>query len=361
MTQKGTHLFSGTDPREKQMRPLFVDYDLPPHLIAQEPAPDRDRARLLVVRRNDRSLHHHVFRDLPDLLAPGDLLVLNDTRVLPARLLGRRQRTGGKWEGLFLRQTADGLWELLCQTRGRLGEGESILVEPGPLRLVLAGRSVEGRWLARPAEAGDAVELLGRHGHVPLPPYVRKGRAAAADRDRYQTVYAARPGAVAAPTAGLHFTPAVLERCEQRGIAHTFVTLHVGLGTFQPIQTEDVTRHRMHTEWGEMTAAAADAVKACKACGGRVVAVGTTSVRVLETVAATGPVRAWSGETGLFIYPPYPFRAVDALLTNFHLPRTSLLLLVSALAGVDLTRRAYETAVAAEYRFFSYGDAMLIL
>jgi S-adenosylmethionine:tRNA ribosyltransferase-isomerase len=357
VTNKGTACISGGG---NVRCPLFVDYDLPPHLIAQEPAPDRDRARLLLVRRGDASLHHHVFRDLPDLLAPGDLLVLNDTRVLPARLLGHRQRTGGKWEGLFLRQTPDGLWELLCQTRGRLREGETIVVEPGPLCLELMGRSVEGHWLARPAEPGDAVELLRRHGHVPLPPYVRKGRAGAADRERYQTVYAARPGAVAAPTAGLHFTPGVLERCEARGIARTFVTLHVGLGTFQPIQSEDVTRHRMHREWGEMTAAAAVAVNACKARGGRVVAVGTTSVRVLETVAATGPVRAWSGETELFIYPPFPFRAVDALVTNFHLPRTTLLLLVSALAGVELTRRSYQTAVEQGYRFFSYGDAMLI-
>jgi S-adenosylmethionine:tRNA ribosyltransferase-isomerase len=337
------------------------DYELPPHLIAQEPCAERDQARLLVVRRADQTLEHRVFHDLPELLNPGDLLVLNDTRVLPARLLGRRARTGGKWEGLFLSEQTGGCWELLCQTRGRLSEGETIQVEPGPLELVLAGRTPAGHWLARPNPAGSPVDLLERHGQVPLPPYVRKGRAADADRERYQTVYARRAGAVAAPTAGLHFTPRLFERLGQRGVARTFVTLHVGLGTFQPIQVENVAEHKMHREWGEIPVAAAAAVAECRTRGGRVVAVGTTSVRILETVAATGPVRAWSGETDLFIYPPYRFQAVDALVTNFHLPRTSLLLLVSALGGIDLLRRAYKTAIERQYRFFSYGDAMLIL
>jgi S-adenosylmethionine:tRNA ribosyltransferase-isomerase len=343
------------------MPAAFLDYDLPPHLIAQEPCARRDRARLLVVSRADQHLTHHVFHDLPELLSPGDLLVLNDTRVVPARLRGRRGRTGGKWEGLFVRQTADESWELLCQTRGRLAEGESIRIEPGPLTLVLAGRSPEGRWLARPQEPGTALELLARHGHVPLPPYIRKGRAGDADSERYQTVFARQAGAVAAPTAGLHFTDELLGRLERRSIARTFLTLHVGPGTFQPIQVADVTQHRMHAEWGELPEAAAEAIRACRARGGRVVAVGTTSVRVLETVAASGPIRPWYGETGLYIFPPYQFRAVDALVTNFHLPRTSLLLLVSAFAGVELTRRAYLTAVAEEYRFYSYGDAMLIV
>jgi S-adenosylmethionine:tRNA ribosyltransferase-isomerase len=196
---------------------------------------------------------------------------------------------------------------------------------------------------------------------VPLPPYVRKGRAGTADRERYQTVYARQAGAVAAPTAGLHFTPRVFDRLRERGIGWTFVTLHVGLGTFQPIQVEDFTQHRMHREWGRLTAESAEAVTACRTRGGKVVAVGTTSVRVLETVAATGPVRPWSGETDLFIYPPYTFRAVDALVTNFHLPRSTLLLLVGARAGVDLLRRAYMTAIEQRYRFYSYGDAMLVL
>jgi S-adenosylmethionine:tRNA ribosyltransferase-isomerase len=343
------------------MRTDFFDYDLPPHLIAQEPCAERDQARLLVVRREDATLSHHIFLDLPDLLNPGDLLILNDTRVLPARLLGRRSRTGGKWEGLFLREHPDGLWELLSQTRGRLTEGESIEVEPGPLRLELVRKTPQRHWLVQPSEAGTALELLVRHGQVPLPPYIRKGRAAVADQQRYQTVYADKPGAVAAPTAGLHFTPRLFERLRARGIEVGHVTLHVGLGTFQPIQVEDVTQHRMHCEWGELPALTANAIDDCRQRGGRVVAVGTTSVRVLETVAATGPLRSWSGETELFIYPPYQFRAVDALVTNFHLPRSTLLLLVSAFGGVDLLRRAYRTAIEQGYRFYSYGDAMLIV
>jgi S-adenosylmethionine:tRNA ribosyltransferase-isomerase len=337
------------------------DYELPPHLIAQHASPERDQSRLLVVDRAAQSLAHRIFADLPRLLNPGDLLVLNDTRVLPARLLGRRARTGGKWEGLFLRQTDDGSWELLCQTRGRLTEGEVVEVDPGPLRLELLGRSPEGHWLARPSQSGSPAELLERFGQVPLPPYIRKGRAGVGDRERYQTVYARRAGAVAAPTAGLHFTPGLFEQLDERGVGRTFATLHVGPGTFQPIQATDVTQHRMHREWGELSAAAAEALTACRARGGRVVAVGTTSVRVLETVAASGPLRPWSGETELYIYPPYPFRAVDALVTNFHLPHSTLLLLVGAFAGIDLTRRAYRTAVEEQYRFYSYGDAMLIV
>src|SRR5262245_38972212 len=206
------------------------DYDLPAHLIAQEPCPQRDQARLLVLRRGDGTIAHHVFADLPDLLDPGDLLVLNDTRVLPARLLGRRVRTGGKWEGLFLRALPDGAWEMLCQTRGRLVPGETVRVEPGPLELELVEKTAGGHWLARPATPGAPPELLERHGHVPLPPYIRKGRDTAADRARYQTVFADAPGAVAAPTAGLHFTPRLFERLAARGIERAFVTLHVGLG-----------------------------------------------------------------------------------------------------------------------------------
>ncbi len=345
------------------------DYTLPPELIAQEPPARRDESRLLVLRRGGEVLEHRQFRDLPGLLAPGDLLVLNDTRVIPARVVGRRARTEGKWEGLFLRATADGPWELLCQTRGRLIVGETLLVDaPGakadatPLRLCLVGKTSLGHWLAQPEEAGTAAELLARFGNVPLPPYIRKGRAGPADRERYQTVYAQHPGAVAAPTAGLHFTPELFETLRQRGIDTAFVTLHVGPGTFQPVQVEDVTRHRVQHEWGELPAATADAVRACKARGGRVVAVGTTSVRVLETAARRdGELTAWTGDTDLTICPPFPFRVVDALVTNFHLPRSSLLLVVAAFTGLDSMKAAYAAAVAALYRFYSYGDAMLIL
>jgi S-adenosylmethionine:tRNA ribosyltransferase-isomerase len=226
--------------------------------------------------------------------------------------------------------------------------------------LTLIARTPEGHWLARPREPGSPVELLERYGQVPLPPYIRKGRAADADRERYQTVFAGRPGAVAAPTAGLHFTPRVFERLRQRGIGWTFLTLHVGPGTFQPVQVDDFRQHVMHREWGELPSAAVEAITACRARGGRVVAVGTTSVRLLETVAASGPLRPWFGETELYIYPPYEFQVVDALVTNFHLPRSTLLLLVSAFAGVELLRQAYRTAITEHYRFYSYGDAMLI-
>lgn len=342
------------------MSNAFFDYDLPVDLIAQQPAAQRDEARLLVVRRSDGSLKHQSIAGLPDLLDPGDLLVLNDTRVLPARLLGRRLRTGGKWEGLFLREQQGGAWELMCQTRGKLSEGEIIEVESGSLRLELVERS-GGHWLARPNTSGSPVELLQRHGHVPLPPYIRKGREGPDDRERYQTVYAQQPGAVAAPTAGLHFTPRLFERLAQRGIGTAFVTLHVGLGTFQPIQSDDFTTHQMHREWGAVPAVTVAAIAKCRQGGKRVVAVGTTTVRVLETVRATGELQPWSGETDLYIHPPYEFRAVDALLTNFHLPRSTLLLLVGAFARVELIRKAYETAIAERYRFFSYGDAMLIV
>jgi S-adenosylmethionine:tRNA ribosyltransferase-isomerase len=349
------------------MRNDFLDYDLPQHLIAQEALAQRDQARLLMVHRANATLAHHAFLDLPELLNPGDLLILNDTKVLPARLLGHRVRTGGKWEGLFLGSFPDGTWELLCQTRGRLVEGETIAIEPGPLQLRLVEKSPAGHWRVQPTEPGPAVELLARHGQVPLPPYIRKGRAAAADSERYQTIYARQSGAVAAPTAGLHFTPRVFDLLQQRGIRWAFVTLHVGLGTFQPIQVDDITQHVMHREWCELSGGTAEAIHACRTRGGRVVAVGTTSVRVLETAAMASAgreppeVRPWSGETNLYIYPPYTFRAVDAMLTNFHLPRTSLLLLVGAFAGSEQMSRAYHSAIEQQYRFYSYGDAMLIV
>ncbi len=346
------------------------DYPLPPELIAQEPPPQRDESRLLIVQRGGGVLAHCQFRDLATFLNPGDLVVLNDTRVVPARLLGRRARTDGKWEGLFVRPTAEGPWELLCQTRGRLIVGETILVDPpgpgptkSPLRLCLVGKSSSGHWLAQPEETGTAAELLARYGNVPLPPYIRKGRARESDRERYQTVFARHAGAVAAPTAGLHFTPKLLDQLRHRGVGVAFVTLHVGPGTFQPVQVIDVTQHQVQAEWGEMPAATAEAIRACKARQGRVIAVGTTSVRVLETAARQGggELTAWSDETGLTICPPFTFQVVDGLVTNFHLPRSSLLLLVAAFTGLDSMRAAYAAAVQQHYRFYSYGDAMMIL
>jgi S-adenosylmethionine:tRNA ribosyltransferase-isomerase len=339
----------------------MFDFEPPAHLIAQHPCPERDNSRLLVLDRTKGTIRHHVFHELPGLLTPGDLLVLNDSRVVPARLVGHRVRTGGKWQGLYLRTLPDGLWELLCQTRGRLAEGDEIAVEPPPLRLTLRAKQSTGTWLARPNEEGDAVAVLGRHGHVPLPPYIRKGTEAAGDRERYQTVFARPPGSAAAPTAGLHFTPRIFDRLRERGIGRAFVTLHVGAATFLPLPEGDISKHQMHREWAELPADTVEAAAECRRRRGRVVAVGTTSVRVLESAAAFGPPAPWVGETDLFIRPPYRFRAVDALVTNFHQPRTSLHLLVSAFAGEGLLREAYSTAIAMGYRFYSYGDAMLIL
>jgi S-adenosylmethionine:tRNA ribosyltransferase-isomerase len=362
----------------------FLDYDLPSELIAQEPAVERDRSRLLVLRRDTAALEHRQFLDLPGLLDAGDIVVLNDTRVLPARLLGRRERTGGRWEGLYLGER-DGVWELLCQLRGTLVEGEAIVVtgKPEPptarglsnsstvydpnspgFRLKYLGRSPDGHFLFRPESPGTAADILSGFGHVPLPPYIRKGRDAAGDLERYQTVYARRPGAVAAPTAGLHFTNRVFDRLRDRGVITAMLTLHVGLGTFQPLQSDDPAEHVMHREWCELPAATATTINDCRAHGRRVVAVGTTAVRTLETAAGRNrgrPLSAWSGETDLYIRPTYHFRIVDALITNFHLPRTSLLLLVGAFVGEELIRRAYEEAIHERYRFYSYGDAMLIL
>ena len=337
----------------------LFDYELPPHLIAQHPASQRDAARLMVLQRARGEIAHRVFRDLPNLLDPGDLLVLNDTRVLPARLIGHREKTGGKWEGLFLRETPEGLWELLAQTKGKPEMGEAFVVEPGPLGLTLRGRS-EGHWLMAPDPPGPVADLLAKHGQIPLPPYIRKGRGDDEDRVRYQTVYARADGSVAAPTAGLHFTPEVFERLRERGIGWTHVTLHVGLGTFEPIRAEPA-KHVMHHEWAEVPETTVEAIRKCKARGNRVVAVGTTATRALESAANQGELRAWQGETNLFIQPPYSFKVIDGMITNFHLPRTTLLLLVGALAGMELLQRAYATAVAMEYRFYSYGDAMLLL
>ncbi|HEV2972635.1 MAG TPA: tRNA preQ1(34) S-adenosylmethionine ribosyltransferase-isomerase QueA [Pirellulales bacterium] len=340
------------------------DYDLPRNLIAQEPLANRADARLLVVDRSGSTLAHSHVRDLPQILRPGDLLVLNDTRVVPARLIGRRTATGGHWEGLFLQVDEQGLWRLLARSRGKMPCGETItLVDPvwkDDIRLRLVERLEGGIWVMN-AESGEpALAILDRLGRVPLPPYIRHGEMMPADRERYQTVFARQPGAVAAPTAGLHFTPELLRRLQEAGIEICYVTLHVGLDTFRPVTVDRLADHKMHREWGQIDAAAVERIAACRGHGGRIVAVGTTSVRVLESAAADGPLKPWSGWTNLFIRPPYAFRAVDAVLTNFHLPRTTLLVLVRTFGGDDLVHRAYEEAIRQEYRFYSYGDAMLI-
>ncbi|MBN1910121.1 MAG: tRNA preQ1(34) S-adenosylmethionine ribosyltransferase-isomerase QueA [Pirellulales bacterium] len=342
------------------------DYPLPEELIAQAPAPVRTDARLLVVDRRDGTIAHRHIRDLPELLSPTDCLVLNDTRVVPARLVGRRTATGGHWEGLFWEVGPEGLWRIMGKTRGKLTSGETITLEgldgQDDLVLHLGAREGEGVWIVRPETDEDAFTALERVGRVPLPPYIRKGRMIESDRQRYQTVFARNPGAVAAPTAGLHFTEALLRRLDDLGVTLCRVTLHVGLGTFRPIATDTLDAHQMHSEWGRLDEETVGRIESCRANGGRVVAVGTTVVRVLETAAdPQGRLCPFSSQTDLFIRPPYEFRAVDVLLTNFHLPKTTLLVLVRTFGGDALIRQAYEEALRQEYRFYSYGDAMLIL
>ena len=341
------------------------DYELPRHLIAQSPLPHRADARLLVVDRARNSLCHKYVRDLPDILLPTDCLVLNDTRVVPARLVGFRTQTGGHWEGLFLETNEEGLWRVMCKTRGTLVSGEPVtlldLEGREDILLHLGVPEPDGVWVVRPESDEDPFTLLDRLGRVPLPPYIRKGEMVEADRKSYQTVYARSPGAVAAPTAGLHFTEKLLRQLEGQGTTLCWLTLHVGPGTFRLIDTHSLGEHRMHAEWASLRHEAVEQIEACRRRGGRVVAVGSTSLRVLETAAAGGALKPFTGQTDLFIRPPYQFRAVDALMTNFHLPRTTLLVLVRTFGGDALVRRAYEEAIREEYRFYSYGDAMLIL
>ena len=341
------------------------DYNLPRHLIAQEPLASRVDARLLVVDRRQQSLAHHHVRDLPELLRPGDCLVLNDTRVVPARLLGRRETTGGHWQGLFLEVGEGGVWRILCKARGKLVAHEWIQLTDAQgqddVRSCLIAKQEDGSWLVAPEGEEDTFSLLGRVGRVPLPPYIRKGEMVEADRQQYQTVYARWPGAVAAPTAGLHFSELLLRQLAKDQIAICPLTLHTGAGTFRPISAPTLAEHRMHSEWGTIGQEAVDHILECRSHGGRVVAVGTTCVRLLETAAADGTLKPFTGHTDLFIRPPYQFRIVDALMTNFHLPRTTLLVLVRTFGGDALVMRAYDEAVREGYRFYSYGDAMLIL
>jgi S-adenosylmethionine:tRNA ribosyltransferase-isomerase len=346
------------------MRVDTFDYELPPERIAQRPVEPRDSSRLLVLKRSDRSIEHRTFRDLPEFLSPPDILVVNDTRVVPARLYGTRLQTGGRWEGLFLTETPQG-WELMTQTRGKPLPGEIIAVDGADWTLELVKRTTNNTWIARPSATGRAWSLLEAAGHIPLPPYIRKGQDEPADRERYQTIYADRPGAVAAPTAGLHFTKELLTTLRQKGIDQQRVTLHVGAGTFLPVTADETSQHVMHEEWCELSPDVARSLASARAQGGRVVAVGTTVVRTLESAAACSsedyPRDGFSGSTNLFIVPGYQYRAVDALITNFHLPKSTLLMLVAAFADTEFVLDAYREAVRQEYRFYSYGDAMLIL
>jgi S-adenosylmethionine:tRNA ribosyltransferase-isomerase len=332
------------------------DYDLPPELIAQTPIEPRDASRLLVVHRDSDELEHRYFRDITDYLRPGDLLVCNESRVIPARIYARKADTGGKVEVLLVAKRGPTTWEALVRGR-RVRVGAHILMGEQPVvdaRVV--GITETG---SRVLEFSKPVEPhLAEFGVVPLPPYIHEPLK---DAERYQTVYARVQGSVAAPTAGLHFTPHLLDHILEMGCQLAFVTLHIGMDTFRPIKEEEIEQHHIHTEWCEVSLEVADRVRATRRAGKRVIAVGTTAVRALETAAASGEIEPFSGSTGLYIYPRFKFHAVDVLITNFHLPRSTLLLLVSAFAGKELMDRAYREAIEERYRFYSFGDAMLIL
>jgi S-adenosylmethionine:tRNA ribosyltransferase-isomerase len=341
------------------------DFQLPSELIAQRPLANRADARLLVVDRSHQTIEHLHMRDLPNILTPADCLVLNDTRVVPARLVGRRTLTGGRWQGLFLSADENGIWRVLGKTRGRLRPGEMVTLEDRDARpavgLKMLTRLEDGIWVARPDTDEVVWSILEQVGRVPLPPYIRGGQMESSDWKTYQTVFADKPGAVAAPTAGLHFTDSLLNTIIKNGTEVQTITLHVGLGTFQPIKVANLDEHEMHFEHALLDEEAAVQIAASKAAGGRVVAVGTTVVRTLETAAADGELAPFQGETNLFIKPPYEFKVIDAMLTNFHLPQTTLLVLARTFGGDELIRRAYDEAIERRYRFYSYGDAMLIL
>ncbi len=341
------------------------DYELPRELVAQAPLHSRVDARLMVVDRAEDAISHRYVRDLPELLRKGDCLVINNTRVVPARLVGYRTETRGRWEGLFLETGPGGVWRMIGKTRGKLVPGETItLVDRDgrdAIRLELLARQPDSAWIVKPDVDLDAFALLDRVGRVPLPPYIRGGEMVDSDRQSYQTVYAEKPGAIAAPTAGLHFTDRLFRQLAEGGVDVCRLTLHVGAGTFRPISTETLAEHRLDAEWGTLDQSAIDRIEASRRRGGRVVAVGTTSVRLLETAAADGALKPYAGKTDLFIRPPFTFHAIDAMMTNFHLPKTTLLVLVRTFGGDSLIRRAYEEAIREQYRFYSYGDAMLIL
>lgn len=333
------------------------DFPFDPSLIAAHPTLPRDQARLLALQRVDCSLAHHRVDELPDLLQAGDLLVVNDTKVLAARVTGFKRPSGVEVEILFVKDLGDAIWEVLIKGTFRPGQR----IEMGPEAIAVVVERGATRTTVRVESPIPLPEWLRQHGRMPLPPYMKR---APTDQDRewYQTLFAQHEGAIAAPTAGLHFTPKLLARLQQRGIGLTTVTLHVGVGTFKPVTVDQIEDHRMGAEWIEVAAEAVRAIEQTRATGRRIVAVGTTAVRALETAARTdGQIRPYRGETDMFMTPGFSFKVVDALLTNFHLPRTTLLMLVSALAGTECLRQAYAEAVRERYRFYSYGDAMLIL
>jgi S-adenosylmethionine:tRNA ribosyltransferase-isomerase len=335
-------------------------YRLPHNLIAQYPSRERDRSRLMVVHRDTGSLEHRTFCDLAEYLQEGDVLVINDTSVLKARLVGRKE-TGGKIEVLITERLGDQTWRCMVKRSRSISPGTMAFFGDG-LRGRFVGRDDTGSWRIQFHCTGDLYEAIDQWGQVPLPPYIKREDPLPLDEERYQTIFAKKPGSIAAPTAGLHVTHSLLDGMKARGVSVVPITLHVNVGTFSPIRTERVEDHRMAPEYFEISAGTAKAINMAKSRGGRIVAIGTTTTRSLEsTVDSRGELAAAAGYSDLFIYPPYRFRMVDALVTNFHLPGTTLLLLVSAFATAELIMKAYREAIRRKYRFFSYGDGMLIL
>ncbi|USG64101.1 tRNA preQ1(34) S-adenosylmethionine ribosyltransferase-isomerase QueA [Brevibacillus ruminantium] len=336
------------------------DFELPEKLIAQHPLADRTSSRLLVMDKKTGELAHRKFTDLIDFLRPGDVLVLNDSRVLPARLIGEKADTGAKIEVLLLKSLGDDRWETLVKPGKRVKPGTEVVFGGGLLRCICEEVTETGGRIVRFQYEGIFYEILDQLGSMPLPPYIHEQLE---DQERYQTVYARERGSAAAPTAGLHFTEAYLRQIAEKGVQLAYITLHVGLGTFRPVTADVVEEHVMHSEYFEISPETAQLVNAAKAEGRRVIAVGTTSCRTLETAGKrhTGKLEAESGWTDIFIFPGYEFSIIDGLLTNFHLPKSSLVMLVSALAGQENIMNAYRTAVREEYRFFSFGDAMLLI
>lgn len=334
-------------------------YDLPEELIAQDPLEDRTASRLLVLNRETGAVEHKIFSDVIDYLNEGDCLVINNTRVIPARLIGEKEGTGGKVEVLLLKRRANDVWETLVKPGKKLRPGARVIFGDGRLKAEILEIAEEGNRLVRFYYEGIFEEILDSLGEMPLPPYITHKLE---DKEMYQTVYAKYDGSAAAPTAGLHFTKELLSKIEEKGIKIASITLHVGLGTFRPVKVDDVNNHHMHTEWYEVNAEAADIINETKRNGGRVICVGTTSCRTIESVAdENGYMKAKTGETDIFIYPGYKFKVMDGLITNFHLPESTLVMLVSAFAGKENVLSAYETAVKEKYRFFSFGDAMILI
>lgn len=334
-------------------------YDLPEELIAQDPLEDRTASRLLVLNRETGAIEHKIFSDVIDYLNEGDCLVINNTRVIPARLIGEKEGTGGKVEVLLLKRRANDVWETLVKPGKKLKPGAKITFGDGRLRAEVLEVVEEGNRLVKFYYEGIFEEILDSLGEMPLPPYITHKLE---DKEMYQTVYAKFDGSAAAPTAGLHFTKELLNKIEEKGIKIASITLHVGLGTFRPVKVDDVNNHHMHTEWYEVNAEAAEIINETKRNGGRVICVGTTSCRTIESVAdENGYMKAKTGETDIFIYPGYKFKVMDGLITNFHLPESTLVMLVSAFAGKENVLSAYETAVKEKYRFFSFGDAMILI